>query len=210
MNAGTEPPHWHDLLKYSSKKATDEDFDMAEDWINIVDKMPDQVSMPMASGRITDPFVILSQRQSTTSPAGNFASSSQTPLATAALTPLHSGMPVFKGGNTHVLAKVNLSLNAAASSSSKSRQLSSTDNTASNSRDDFGAQATTDPSSSHHLLTPERINMHEAGLRRSPRLKEQAKRRKEKAHIIWAGKLPHVITLFTLFLFASDYKVTAP
>ncbi len=29
-------------------------------------------------------------------------------------------------------------------------------------------------------------------------------------HITWASKLPHVITLFTLFLFIGDYKVTAP
>ena len=209
MNAGTEPPHWHDLLKYSSEKATYEDFDLAEDWMNMVDKMPDQVSMPTASGCITDPFVIVSKGQSTTNPVGYFASSSQTPLAAAALTPLHSGMPVFKGGNTRVLAKVNLSSNAAASSSSKSQRLSSTYNTVSNSRDDFGTQVTTDPSSSHLLLMPERINLHEADLRQSPHLKEQAERHKEKVHITWASKLPRVITLSTLFLFVSDQKVTA-
>ena len=133
--------------------------------MTMVDKMLDQVLMPTASGCITDPFVILSEGQSTTNPAGNFTSSSQTPLATAALTPLHSGMPVFEGGNTCVLAKVNSSLNAAASSLSKSQRLSSTDNTASNSRDDFGAQVTMDPSSLHHVSMPERINLHESGLR---------------------------------------------
>jgi hypothetical protein len=210
MNAGTEPPHRHDLLKYSSKKSIDEDFDLVEDWMNMVDKMPDQVSVPTASGCITDPFVIVSKGQSRTSPAGNFASSSQTPLATAALTPLHSGMPVSEEGNTCILAKVNFSLNAAASLSSKSQRLSSTDNAVSNGGDDFGAQAATDPSSLHHLMMPERINLHEAGLRRSPRLKEQAERRKEKVHITWASKLPRVITLFSLFLFVSDYKVTPP
>ena len=41
-------------------------------------------------------------------------------------------------------------------------------------------------------------------------MKEQAERRKEKVHITWASKLPHVITLFTLFSFIGDYKVTAP
>jgi hypothetical protein len=110
----------------------------------MVDKMPGQVLMPTASGRITDPFIIVSEEQSMTNPASNFASSSQTSLATAVLTPLHSGMLVSKGGNTHVSAKVNLSSNAAASLWSKSRRLSSTDNAASNSRDDFAAQTTTD------------------------------------------------------------------
>ena len=211
MNAGTEPPHWHDLLIYSSEKATDEDFGLAEGWMNMVDKMSDQVLMPTASGHITDPFVIVSEGQSTTNPVGNFASSSQTLFATAALDPLHFGMPVSKGGNTHISAKVNSSLNAAASLLLKSWRLSSTDNMASNSRDDFGAQATTIPSSSHHLLMPECINFYEAGLRRSPRLKEQGGQRKEKLHITWASKFPRVITMFTLFfLFVSDFKVTAP
>ena len=33
MDAGTVPPHWEDLLKfkYSSKKATDEEFSFAKD-----------------------------------------------------------------------------------------------------------------------------------------------------------------------------------
>ena len=31
MDVGTVPPHWEDLLKYLSKKATDEDFSLAED-----------------------------------------------------------------------------------------------------------------------------------------------------------------------------------
>ena len=131
----------------------------------MVDKMLDQVLMPTASGCITDPFVILSEGQSTTNPAGNFTSSSQTPLATAALTPLHSGMPVSKGRNTRVLAKVNSSSNAAASLLLKTRRLSFTDNATSNIRDDFGAHGTMDPSSSHHLSMPERIDLHEAGLR---------------------------------------------
>jgi hypothetical protein len=84
MDAGTEPPHWHDLLKYSSEKATDEDFDLAEEWMNMVDKMPDQVSMPPAAGRITDPFVVVSKGQPTIHPAGTTASPSQTPPASTA------------------------------------------------------------------------------------------------------------------------------
>jgi len=75
MDVGTEPPHWRGLLKYSSEKATDEDFDLAKEWMNMVDKMPDQVSMPTATGRITDPFVVVSKGQPTTHPAGTNAQS---------------------------------------------------------------------------------------------------------------------------------------
>jgi hypothetical protein len=37
MDAGTVPPHWEDLLKHSSKKATDEDFFLAEDWMDLIE-----------------------------------------------------------------------------------------------------------------------------------------------------------------------------
>ncbi len=67
-----------------------------------------------------------------------------------------------------------------------------------------------DQMTNDHLLMPSRVNLHESGLRRSPRLKEQAERRHEKAHITWASKLPRVMTLFTLFSFVSDYKDTVP
>ncbi len=140
MNAGTEPPYWHDLLKYSSKKATDEEFNLAKDWTNMVAKMPDQFPMPTAAGHITDPFVIVSKGQSTTNPMGISTSSSQTPLASAVLTPPNWGMQASEGGNKCALATVPS--NAAASLSSKSWQLSSQDNAASISRDDFGVGMT--------------------------------------------------------------------
>ena len=68
-----EPPHWHNLLKYLSEKATDEDFDLAKKWMNMVDKMPDQVSLPLAAGRITDP---VSEGQPTIHSVGTNASPS--------------------------------------------------------------------------------------------------------------------------------------
>ena len=73
MDAGMEPPHWHNLLKYSSEKATDEDFDLAKKWMNMVDKMPDQVLLPPAAGRITDP---VSEGQPTIHSVGTNASPS--------------------------------------------------------------------------------------------------------------------------------------
>ena len=71
MEAGTEPPQWKDLLKFSSKKATDEDFDLAQDWMSTTDKMKESVLMPEAGTRITDPFVAVTEAQPTNNPAGN-------------------------------------------------------------------------------------------------------------------------------------------
>jgi len=183
MDAGTEPSHWHDLLKYSSEKATDEDFDLTEEWMNMVDKMPDQVPMPTATANITDPFIVVSEGQPTTHPAGTNASPSQTPSASAVSSPTTPGMQASEGGNKHASAKVSSSSNAAANLLSKTRQLSPTDNAASKSRDDFGVQATTDQMTNDHLLMPSRVNLHKFGLRRSPRLKEQAEPWHEKAHV---------------------------
>ena len=119
-------------------------------------------------------------------------------------------MQASEGGNKRASAKVSSSSNAAANFLSKTGRFSPTDNAASKSRDDLGAQATTDQMTNDHLLMPSRVNLHESGLRRSPRLKEQAERRHEKAHITWASKLPRVMTLFTLFSLVSDYKNTVP
>ena len=116
MDAGTEPPHWHDLLKYSSEKATDEDFDLAKEWMNMVDKMPDQVSMPTAAGRITDPFVVVSEGQPTTHPVGTNVSPSQTLSASAVSSSTTSGMQASEGGNKRASANVSSTSKAAASS----------------------------------------------------------------------------------------------
>jgi hypothetical protein len=57
---------------------------------------------------------------------------------------------------------------------------------------------------------PSRVNLHESGLRRSPRLQEKAEWWHEKVHVTWASKLPRVVTLFTLFSLVSDFKVAVP
>ena len=57
---------------------------------------------------------------------------------------------------------------------------------------------------------PQRVNLHESGLRRSPHLKELAEQKSKhqvKAHVTWAKKLPAVVTLFNLFSLVSDFRV---
>ena len=58
---------------------------------------------------------------------------------------------------------------------------------------------------------PQRVNLHEAGLRRSPRLQElEAKKSNKKAHVTWATKATRVISLFTLYSFVTDVKINMP
>jgi hypothetical protein len=58
----------------------------------------------------------------------------------------------------------------------------------------------------------QRVNLHEAGLRRSPRLKELEGKRKsgEKVHVTWASGITKVVTLLSIFSFMSDKCVMLP
>ena len=68
MDADTPPPHWEDLLKYSSEKATDEDFFLAKDWMELIEKVPGDHSNVTVGSRITDPYAVIAE-ESTTSTA---------------------------------------------------------------------------------------------------------------------------------------------
>jgi hypothetical protein len=61
MDAGTVPPHWEDLLKHSSEKATDEEFSLTEDGMDLIKKMPGDQSNVTAGSRITDPFAVVTK-----------------------------------------------------------------------------------------------------------------------------------------------------
>jgi hypothetical protein len=214
MNAGTEPLHWKDLLKYSFEKATDEDFNLAQEWMSMTDKMPDQVSMPMAGGRITNPFVIVMETQPTNNPVGSTTSNGPTPPPDSSRNQNSNATKVSKGGNKHTSAKVSLLSNAAANLKSKTCRTAPPDDVmANNTRDDFGPLAPPKPSTQNNLLMPQRVNLHESGLWRLPQLKEQVElkgKQQAKANVTWAKKLPTVIALFTLFSLVSDFCVQMP
>jgi hypothetical protein len=58
---------------------------------------------------------------------------------------------------------------------------------------------------------PQCVNLHEAGLRRSPRLQElEAKKFTKKTHFTWATKTTQAISLFTLFSLVTDVKIDMP
>ena len=59
---------------------------------------------------------------------------------------------------------------------------------------------------------PQRVNLHEAGLHQSPRLKEleATKSTKEKAHVTWASKFSRAVMLFMLYSLVSDVKIDMP
>ena len=52
MEAGTLPPNWEDLVKYSSEMSTTTDVDLADTWLN-------GQSAAGATDQISDPFAIV-------------------------------------------------------------------------------------------------------------------------------------------------------
>jgi hypothetical protein len=191
MDNGTVPPHWADLHKHSTKRATDEEFNLAEEWMK---EMPDQVDVPAASSRLTDPFALIPDQNQ----AQQLASNKTLPKASVIL-------PASEGANKRTSASVSSPTSAAATLSWKAQRLDTHDVARIRQSNNFDSPASAESSSSQLTLSP-RVNLHEAGLRRSPRLLELAQNatRSEKAHVTWSKSLPKLVSLFTLFCFVSD------
>ncbi len=125
MEAGTVPPHWEDLLNYSSKKATDEEFSLAKDWMDSIKKMPGNLSNVPAGSRITDPFAVVTEN-SNILPANAIraatASQDQPPKA--------KGIRASKEGDKCPLPSSHFASDTAASLAQKRRWLPTTDDVA--------------------------------------------------------------------------------
>jgi hypothetical protein len=117
MDAGTVPPHWEDLLTYSSKKATDEDFSLAKDWMDLIEKVPGDHSNVQAGSRITDPFAVITEELNTL-PA-NAARAAHAPQDQP---PKAHGTKSSEGGNKRTSPSLPSLLDAAANSATKRRR----------------------------------------------------------------------------------------
>ena len=93
----------------------------------------------------------------------------------------------------------------------KRRQSTPTDDAAARIGSEFGSPVDTNAHARNQLTMPQHMNLHEAGLRRSPCLQElEAKKSNKKAHVTWATKATRVISLFTLYSLVTDIKIDMP
>jgi hypothetical protein len=197
MDNSMVPPHWADLHKHSTERATNEEFNLAEEWMK---KMPDQVDVPVASSRLTDPFALIPDQNQ----APKLASNNTSPEASVTL-------PASKGANKCTLASVSSLTSAAAPLSWKARKLDTNNVARIRPSNDFDSPASAEFSFSKLTLSP-RINLYKAGFHRSPRLLELAQNAtcSEKAHVTWSKSLPKLVSLFTLFCFVSNLAPQLP
>ncbi len=160
MDSGTVPPHWEDLLKHSSEKAIDEDFSLAEDWMDSIEKMPGNLLNETAGSRITDPYAVVTENLNIlpANAARAAPASHDQPLEA-------NGMQASKGGDKRTLPSSHFGPDAAATLAQKRRRLSPTDDAAARIRNEFGSTGDMDAHARNQLTMPQHVNLHEAGLR---------------------------------------------
>ena len=182
MNAGTTPPNWADLVMHSLELSTDKAFELAKNWSsNLPPLVPESDHVPdPAIDRITDPYAVVPNPTSASGTKTN-APLTQAPV----LTGIEGRAKIGKSPSrehTHY---------GSAEPVGAERKRKQMDSTCINTVDSQGSTAT----SSEALNIPKIINLHESGLRRSPRLKEKAaiSGDKRKAHVIFGPTINKVI-----------------
>jgi hypothetical protein len=121
-------------------------------------------------------------------------------------------MQASKGGDKRTSPSSHFGSDAAATLAQKRRWLPPTDDAVARIRNEFGSTEDTDAGTRNQLTMPQRMNLHEAGLRQPPQFKEfeATKSTKEKAHVTWASKFSRAVTLFMLYSLVSDVKIDMP
>ncbi len=149
MDTGKVPPHWEDMLKHSSKKATDEDFSLAEDWMDLIEKMPGDLLNETAGSRITDPFAVVTENLNIlpANAAQAAPASHDQPLEA-------NGMQASKGGDKPTSPSSHFGPDTAATLAQKQRGLSPTDDAAARIRNEFGSMGDMDAHARNQLTMP--------------------------------------------------------
>jgi hypothetical protein len=208
MEAGTLPPNWEELVKYSSERATAEDVELADTWLSSSSQNVD------GKDRLSDPFAIVTDHHK------------RRKTETTGTTPPKPTQTLASEGESSTPSQTeHLSEPAANSFATPGRMPSiakiGSDRTGAHT-DTFGDSNPTIDSISHDyqkesLKMPTRQNPRENGLRRSPRLLEQEKRKREEAHPkkvkahVTFGTAAATKVVFGLFsLFAMTSNLTMP
>ena len=182
MKRGEIPPNWEDLYNENRELATDEDYDLAKSWFNSqADDSVDDLSAADA-----DPFAVTSQ-------AGpNLETRVESRTADADHSVVGNSLASDYEGEQGVGHRD--SSNVPGISAAISLQDDSVNNQ---------AHADSDSGDSSHLHMPTCINLHENGLRRSERIKNQLKNAnggpRQKAHKAFGAVTKRLVRIGSLF-----------
>ena len=213
MERGELPPNWADLCQHSYESSTDESVDLALEWLagqeitnDVVEEGYTSSGQPIvmggASTRISDPFAVLPDQHpatsASTSPNVNstletvsegeseHSSSQSSPLLSTEGTQVspQSSKRRRLGVGMNLLSEFNAEADRNSESRLRSSELPITNTGGENSQ----------------LFMPPRVNLHEAGLRRSERIraKQSKEAKQKKAHTTFGTRIFKSIGLFAL------------
>ena len=171
MQNASVPPMWEQLVQTSSELATSEDFKLTDTWLKNsnegnIEPLPMDGNRKRKATAITDPFAIVNDRHD-----------SRNPATAAPITDPTATTSVAEGGRESgslISAKED---DAAASHSTPQRSSNINATTTAVSEELSSTAETSAAQIPNELEMPKAINLAEAGLRRSERIKEQAERR---------------------------------
>ena len=177
MERGDTPPNWADLYRYSSEFSTDESVNLALEWISgmvshiVKYGMPGSTSSSTAN-RITDPFAVVDDQLSGT------ASNKYIPIENNYVNSTHG--TASKGESTHSSPSGLKQKDAAyfCPDANKPKDVKDRVVFISNLEDAFEAMAeeNSEPYSEDELFRPKRVNLNEAGIRRSYIIRKKKER----------------------------------
>ena len=164
MTSGTLPPNLEYLVKYSSEMATTKDVNLEDTWFN-------GQFAEVATDQLSDPFAIVTDH--TKRPRKN------TPVSPSPSKIIHTSNS--EGYNSHGMSSLsskNEQVNQAATNPFASVGSSSSNKVRAGAHTNIFGSNPTFASRNHDseveaLKIPARLNPHENGMRRSPRLREQ-------------------------------------
>lgn len=221
MERGEVPPNWEDLCRNSYESAEDVDFDKAVEYIqqtsggshrSFSESLSESRAQVPPSEPVThmnDPFAIGSDQSNS-----NSSNTSTAVLAGRNATHQHSASEGEQSHSTNPHSSLESQDAAAISSDFKRQRMQPNEirNIPTNLMTDFIAEDS-DDDSSDGLKAPERVNLHDAGLRRSQRIQEKNDNKKssakiEKAHVTWSSNCARkVISLVALLTSTTDTMV---
>ena len=202
MERGEVPPNWDDLCRLSAESATDESVDLALEWMsgqqmdvdedghlipvmdrisNPFDIVPDQHDIRVSDSRTVDTNDVSATHGAASEGEREHSSIVNSFAKDAAASPSPIELPIERVG-----IKVNLlgDFDAAATDTSKSN-------------------------SSDELLMPQRVNLHELGLRRSKRIAEQKSKGQgqHKAHVTFGARTKSMLSVFALISSVGEFTM---
>lgn len=215
MEKGERPPNWVDLCRQNAESSTDESVDLALEWLSGMtdvdgkDSNVGEASQAMGS-KLTDPFaVVFDQAQHA---GGN------KPQETENNSDVSRNLITASEGEelspSSLQSRKRLAAAALNKPNAKRGRVDSKAGFISDLGSAFEAVANDDSRNNEEdteaLLMPQRVNLQEAGLRRSDRIREKknsAQAKNHKAHVTFGSRIKKAVGMFTILCTVNQYTM---